>query len=118
MGKLLVASILALGGMIGIVGNAAAMDADDVALCVGCTNSMQFEAAAEQAVGTAFNGERLVLVVNPDTGMSKWVMVFNTPPGQGPLAIQSPTIVQRGVAVPLDSDPLAIFSLRMETRRM
>lgn len=108
MSKLLfvLALVFAVFGL-AVAPSANAAVADDVALCVGCTTSGQFQAAAKQAVGTTFNGERLVLVVNPDSAASKWVLVTNTPRGQVPLSVGSGIPVREGIAVPLDSRPFA-----------
>lgn len=109
MRKLLIALVLVCGGTAGVVvgAHATQADADAVALCVGCTTASQFQAAAWQAVGTRFNGTRKVLVVNPETALSSWVMVTNTPPGQVPLSVSFPKPVQSGVAIGLDSAPFS-----------
>ena len=106
--------VLIFGGVLVFSSAAFAADDNEVALCVGCTAAGQFQAAAKQAVGSSFTGERLVLSVNPDTGTSQWVLVTNTPPGQVPLSaghtpfsFNSASPVPVGVAVPLNADPFS-----------
>lgn len=108
MNKFSLGLLLVLGGTLGIVAKAyaAPAGADGVALCVGCTTRAQFAAAAKQAAGTRFNGTKRFLVVNPDSGLSKWVTVTNTPAGQEPLDVPS-SRMQYGVAVPIQSNPFA-----------
>lgn len=81
----------------------------DVAICSGCSSSSQYEAAAIQAAGTNFNGERRVLVINPENNDSKHVLVMHVPPGEDPLS--RPTApgkliqhVTKGAAVQLHND--------------
>ena len=105
--RFLLGSLIVLGGTLGVVASAHAADADGVALCVSCTTNVQFEAAAKQAAGTQFNGTERYLVVNPDSGLSKWVMVTNTPAGQIPLNTRKPAPMPYGVAVPVASNPFA-----------
>lgn len=62
----------------------------DVSMCVGCNSNEQFNAAARQVAGTAFNGEREILVINPQTNDSRFVTVVqldDTPPGAIPYSV-------------------------------
>lgn len=63
-----------------------ALETWDASICVGCSSTVQFEAAARQIAGTSFSGEREILVINPQTNVSWFVTVFNTPPGTQPLS--------------------------------
>lgn len=90
------------------VANARASDLTwDVSLCFGCSSTAQYEAAARQVAGTNYNGEKEILVINPQTNVSKYVTVFNTPPGQDPWSVrpQQKSAVKIGSAVRLVDDP-------------
>lgn len=56
----------------------------DVLLCTGCTVQSHFEAVAISSVQGAPPGERLILVVNPETNWSYFVNVVHLPPNVHP----------------------------------
>lgn len=99
-------TLLAFVAALGFAPNA---DATITALCVGCTASSQFESAAWQAFSGYTQGIN-ILVVNPNTGLSKWVFLVYLPAGVGknsvPASVSAnanlaPTkMVQSGVATP------------------
>lgn len=84
-----------------------------VALCVGCTTNSQFENAAWQAFGPGYTQGVDILVVNPDTGLSKWVFLEHLPSGVGRNAVPMDgdlvpgSLIQPGVAISLYSNPFA-----------
>lgn len=93
----------------------------EVSVCVGCTTTAEFNAAARQVTGTTFNGELEVLVINPTTNVSRFVTVFNTPPDEEPWSLPTEPLttttestkgttrsaVRIGSAVSLYADPTA-----------
>lgn len=56
--------------ILGAIGFSSCADAQ-VSLCVGCSTNGQFEAAAWQAFGSGYTQGVTMLVVNPDTGLTK-----------------------------------------------
>lgn len=65
-----------------------------------------------------FAGERDVLVVNPETGMSKWVFLIRYPPDVDPRFVNAqssqPTLPV-GVAVPVESHPFSVIFFANES---
>lgn len=116
-------AVLASAASFGVMPTAVAASGGGVrvALCVGCTANTSFEGAAWQAVGTNWVGEREVLVVNPDSGLSRWVFLTHYPTGVSPRASQSrPTLsptanVPIGQAVGVQSDPFAAIYVAGDT---
>ena len=108
MGKSLLTLVLLLGTIMCATALHATTPAYSSALCVGCTTPAQFGAAAKQAAGTNFTQARTILVVNPDTTVSKWVQV--TPPGQNPAYAGRKKVIStapQGVAIPINDEPFA-----------
>lgn len=112
-----VMALCALAGVSGFAGKASAMDAE-VALCTYCTQEQDYEYAAAQAVQALQMGQQaLVLVVNPNTGTSRFVDVYySNPTGPTPevplstgpgSTTTSParTMIVPGRAYPIPSDP-------------
>lgn len=62
-----------IGVLIATLGFTSSASASTVALCVGCTTNSQFVGAAWQAFGSGYTQGTDVLVVDPGTGLSKWV---------------------------------------------
>lgn len=85
----------------------------DVSLCIDCSSISSYEAAARQVAGTDYNGEREILVINPQTKISRFVTVFYTPPDQVPYSTGSQStsnpkprsVVKIGSSVNLIDDP-------------
>lgn len=118
--RTLLASIVVAMATIGFPATAEAVDAEDAALCVGCTLPTQFEAVGKATAAKLRRGDHMILVVNPDTNVSRNVYVTNTPFPviPGPLLTAAPTesnqqlarpkrheFVPNGTAVALSSEP-------------
>lgn len=114
---------ISLAGILGVAQSASAgvRDGARVALCVGCTAESSFEGAAWQALGTNWIGEREALVVNPDTGLAKWVFLVHYPSGVDIRAVHphriatAPSIVPIDEAIGLESDPFSAIYLADDT---
>ena len=96
-----------------VFGFASNADAAITGLCVGCTSNSQFEAAAWQTFGQTYTQGINLLIVNPGTGLSKWVYLVHLPAGVGRDALpengstEPAKSIRPGVATPLDSNPFA-----------
>lgn len=91
--RALLASIVVAMATIGFPAAAEAVEAEDAALCVGCTLPAQFEAVGKATAAKLRSGDHMILVVNPDTNVSRNVYVTNTPFPviPGPLLTVAPT---------------------------
>lgn len=95
-----------------------ALETWDASLCIGCSSTVQFEAAARQVVGTSFSGEREVLVINPQTNVSWFVTVFNTPPGTQPFSDPTPYSTESTGAGKVKGDRSASARVKLGTGTM
>lgn len=116
--KRFIASFVMLLGS-GVAADAQATLEWDVAICDGCSSLGQFDAAARRVAGVNFNGEREFLVINPVTNVSKFVTVFNTPPGEVPRSVgsrqQTPVSMGAGVMLKEDPDHFIVFADELDT---
>lgn len=90
----------------------------DVIICGDCTSANQFEWAAIAGTGTPIPGTTNYLVINPQTGDSRSVMVMYTPPGWDPMGTTTmQPLPQSGLVSLGHSSHPVIFVSGIDTNR-
>lgn len=84
---------------------AASSEPTHVVVCASCVSATQFEAAAilEVEVSNGIRGEHQVLVINPESLLSKHVWVYYVPTGEVPMRDES--LIRRGDLLTLADGP-------------